>query len=453
MKTDRGSILWKLQGGFALAAILLAIGMSIFMDNALQRSLEAEDAQVIDSQARTILEQLRGGGPLDFRAKPLLEKAEWRLVDNAGKTIQQSLGMAGLPSFTWPLPGRKIEVELSGSGTYSLMAQAVKLPSSPGSAPKEGVLLLAMDRTHEEELVRGFRRTLAFGAATAAILAALLGRWIAAWGLAPLRLIAGQAATINDQNLDHRLDAAHFPSELQELVATLNGVLVRLEASFHRLEHLGAELAHELRTPLQNLRSTLENALLSQEPPTPALLGGLLEDCDRLGALIEQILFLARRGDEPSGLIREELSSLDLLEETRAFFEAAAEEAHIAMALDPGSDLPFPGDRLLLLRALHNLASNALKHTAEGGQIRLGASTEPGWVNLWVQDDGPGIPQEWISRLGNPFVRGPNSASREGLGLGLAIVRRVAHIHGGDMRIQSEAGHGTRVLLRLPTRA
>ncbi len=456
MKTDRGSILWKLQGGFALAAILLATGMALFMDHSLRKSLETEDAQVMESQARALLEQLRGSGPVDSRAEPLLEKAEWRFLDGTGVTRRQSPGMARLPEFTWPPPGQIREVELPGKGTFSLMVRALNLPSASGAweaGSREGMLLLAMDRTHEEELVKGFRRTLALGAFTAAILAALLGRWIAAWGLAPLRQISGEASAISEQNLDHRLDAGHFPSELQELVATLNGVLARLEESFQRLEHLGAELAHELRTPLQNLRSTLENALLSPSQPGPALLGGLLEDCDRLGALIEQILFLARRGDGSSGLEKKVLSTFDLLEETRSFFEAAAEESGISLALVPGAELQVQGDRLLLLRALHNLASNALKHTLEGGRIGLGASAETGWVTLWVQDDGPGIPSEWIPRLGAPFVRGPGSASREGLGLGLAIVRRVAQIHGGEMRIQSEPGQGARMELRLPSRS
>ena len=104
MKIDRGSILWKLQGGFALAAILLALGMSLFMDHSLRQSMETEDSQVMESQAKALLEQLQGSGLVDARAQTLLEKAEWRLLDSTGATLQQSFGMARLPAFSWPSP-------------------------------------------------------------------------------------------------------------------------------------------------------------------------------------------------------------------------------------------------------------------------------------------------------------------------------------------------------------
>ena len=446
MPADSGSILRKLQGGFAMAATILAMGMSLFMDHSLRQSLETEDAQVMASQAKALMEQLPQPGLAEVRGEAPLEKAEWRLVDGAGNTVRESPGMGRLPHFDWPSPGATRELE-SPRGTFSLRSQAIQLP---GGA--DGRLLMAMDRTHEEALIAGFRRTLALGVAVSAVFAALLGRWIAAWGLAPLRQIARQAADINDKNLAQRLNAAHFPLELQELVSTLNAALARLEDSFQRLEHLGAELAHELRTPLQNLRSTVENALLSSDPApvTPAFLGGLLEDCDQLGALIEQILFLAKSGDGQNNVAMEPLSALELLEETRAFFEAAAEERNVTLQVVSEIEVSFQGNRLLLLRAFHNLVSNALKHTRETGCVQLGARAELERVCLWVQDDGNGIPSNWIARLGTPFLKGPSPASRDGLGLGLAIVRRVAHLHGGEMQIQSAVGQGTRVELHLP---
>jgi len=432
-----------------MAATILAIGMSLFMDHSLRQSLETEDAQVMASQAKALLEQLPQPGGAGVRGEAPLEKAEWRLVDGAGNTVRESPGMGRLPHFDWPSPGATRELETSW-GTFSLRSQAIQLPVVLGGT--DGRLLMAMDRTHEEALIAGFRRTLALGVAVSAVFAALLGRWIAAWGLAPLRQIARQAAEINDKNLGQRLNAAHFPLELQELVSTLNAALARLEDSFQRLDHLGAELAHELRTPLQNLRSTIENALLSPDPTrvTPAFLGGLLEDCDQLGALIEQILFLAKSGDGQNNVAMQSLSAPELLEETRAFFEAAAEERSVTLQVVSVVDVSFQGNRLLLLRALHNLTSNALKHTAAAGCVQLGACAESASVSLWVQDDGAGIPPEWVARLGTPFVGGPGLASRDGLGLGLAIVRRVARLHGGEMKIQSAVGQGTRVELHMP---
>jgi len=116
--------------------------------------------------------------------------------------------------------------------------------------------------------------------------------------------------------------------------------------------------------------------------------------------------------------------------------------------VEPG--LLVRGDRLLLTRALHNLVANALRHTPRGGRVSLGAEAHPGAVWLVVADDGPGIPEVWLPRLGTPFQRPPSARPSEGHGLGLAIVKRIATMLGGEMIIQSSLGQGTQVVLRLP---
>jgi len=267
----------------------------------------------------------------------------------------------------------------------------------------------------------------------------------------PLGALIREADSISDRSLDRRLATANFPLELQELVATLNAALSRLQEAFERVGNLGAELAHELRTPLQNLRSALENrARRTTSPVAPAELGALIEDCDRMAALIEQILFLARSEHDAPGLTRVRIPILDLLEEVRGFFEAAAEEAGVELRIEVAPGLMVVSDRLLLTRALHNLTSNALRHTPSGGRVVLGAQAESRGVSLFVEDDGPGIPEAWVPRLGTPFVRPPDARSAEGHGLGLAIVKRIAAMLGGEMVLASRVGHGTRVVLELP---
>ncbi len=446
MARGSGSILRKLQAGFALSALLLAAAMALFMDRALHGSLEAEDAQVLSDQAGAMVRRLAAGPPAFTQGdRPQLEKAEWRVEDAGGRLVEESPGMTDLP----PLPRPRIgdpprEATTADGRTFTLLARAWH-----GPAGEAGTLVLAMDRSHEHALVARFRRTLALAVGLAALAAALMARLVAAWGLAPLDRIIQEAGAIDDRHLEARLAAERFPEELQELVATLNGALARLQGAFERTGQLGAELAHELRTPLQNLRSTLENLALGPDCPEPrrAVLGALLEDCDRMAALIAQILFLARAEAE-AGAIRLEPVALDaLLEEVRAFFEPASEEAGVSLRL-AAAPLTLPSDALLLTRALHNLVANALRHTPSGGCVRLGAEQGGRGVLLWVEDTGEGIPPEWIPRLGQPFVRPPGSGP--GLGLGLAIVSRIAAMLGGGMDLRSTLGRGTRVTLDLP---
>jgi len=443
-----GSILHKLQAGFALAVVLLAGLMAVVMDRALHHSFEAEDAQVMEGQARVLLKQLAAGQALhDTEGSPRPEKASWRVLDVGGRILSQSQDIQSLPLLPVAESAEAVqELEAADGGLYSVLVR----PWSHGI--DHGQLQLVMDRTHEEALVHGFRRTLLLVVVAAMVLAALLARTIARWGLAPLGALVREAGSISDQNLDHRLVALNFPLELQELVATLNAALSRLEEAFDRLGSLGAELAHELRTPLQNLRSTLENHILrgGTNPIEPTELGLLIEDCDRMAALIEQILFLARSDHSPTGLRGPAIPASDLLEEVRDFFEAVAEEAGMNLEVQADPRITIRGDRLLLTRALHNLTSNALRHAPRGGLVVLGALEQPEHVALFVEDNGPGIPEAWIPRLGAPFVRPPEARHAEGHGLGLAIVKRIAAMLGGEMIIESQPGQGTRVWVQLP---
>jgi two-component system heavy metal sensor histidine kinase CusS len=313
--------------------------------------------------------------------------------------------------------------------------------------------VLLLDPAREASLMRDFRRTLLLGVAVAALAAVLTVRLLARWGLAPLGALIQEAGAIGDLDLDRRLAPEHFPRELQALVTTLNDALARLQEAFGRMGNLGAELAHELRTPLQNLRSALENRARrsADQPVEPAELGILIEDCDRMAALIEQILFLARSEHGDRGLSLGSIPVPDLLEEVRGFFEAAAEEAGVALGIKAEADLRVVGDRLLLTRALHNLTSNALRHAPAGGRVDLAAQAEAGGAWLSVADDGPGIPPDWVPRLGTPFLRPPEQRSAEGLGLGLAIVKRIVAMLGGRLEIQSQLGQGTRVRLWIPS--
>jgi len=443
-----GSILRKLQGGFALGAMALVGLMAVFMDGALHRSLEAEDAQVMEGQARSLLRQLEAGQPLhDPDGAPRPEKAAWRVLDSGGNPLSRSRDGEGIPVL--PLTdsaGPAREVETADGRVYSVLVRPWR------RGPEQGLIQLVMDRTHEEALVHGFRRTLALSVVVAMLAAALLARAIARWGLAPLGAIIREAGAISDQNLDRRLATENFPHELQELVATLNATLARLQGAFERLGSLGAELAHELRTPLQNLRSTLENRILQAgaAPVEPAELGALIEDCDRMAALIEQILFLARTEHPATDLAQASIPAAELLEEVRGFFEAVAEEGHVELRLEAETGIEVRGDRLLLTRALHNLTANALRHTPAGGRVLLGAQAGPGHVDLLVEDNGAGIPEAWIPRLGKPFVRPPEARPSEGHGLGLAIVSRIAAMLGGEMLLESRVGQGTRVGIRVP---
>ncbi len=441
-RSHSGSLLTRLQVSFALATLVVVGLLAIFMDVALRHSFESEDAMVLEAQA----DALAQGGAMrklpkgDQARRP--EKADWRLLDGQGHILDQSMGMGKLPPISWPAEARSpVEIKASNGERFSVLVRAIP----------EGSLQLAMDRNHEQTLVAGFRRTLGVAIGLAAMLAALLGRWVAKRGLRPLHLIATEAAHIDPSRLDRRLHGGHFPEELGELVSTLNGTLARLQEAFDRLGRMASELAHELRTPLQNLRAEVEAILLVPSDPEASreALGSVLEECDRLARLIEQMLFLARSENPATVIERRSVDVRSLFQSVADFFEAEAEEAHVIIHVDAVPGLEISGDEPLLNRALHNLAANALRHTPVGGTIVLGAKPSASGLLLFIRDSGPGVPAEVLARLGERWVRGPD-ARGPGLGLGLAIVKGIAQLHGGKLQVENQPGGGTEASIWLP---
>ena len=437
-----GSLLRRLQASFFLATLAVVGLLAIFMDAALQHSFEAEDAIVMEAQADALAQRgatrrLAEGDP---KRRP--EKADWRLLDGQGRVLAQSTGMEKLPTLSWPAEARSpMEIKAANGETFSIMVRAIP----------EGTLQLAMDRSHEQALVAGFRRTLGIAIGLAALLAALLGRWVAKRGLRPLHLIAAEAEDIDPSSLDRRLHGEHFPEELGELVEKINGTLARLQEAFDRLGRMASELAHELRTPLQNLRAEVEAILLGPDEAVVSrdALGSVLEECDRLARLIEQMLFLARSENPSTVIERKTVDVASLFQSVAEFFEAEAAESQVSLCIDSADGLAINGDEPLLKRALHNLMANSLRHTPAGGAITLGARPDASGLLLFIRDGGPGLPPEILARLGERWVRSPD-ARGPGLGLGLAIVKGIAQLHGGNLQAENLPTGGAEAGIWLP---
>ncbi|MBI3130147.1 MAG: hypothetical protein HYZ13_02200 [Acidobacteria bacterium] len=436
MTSNAPSLIRQLQVGFAVTALLILGTFAALMDRALHRSMEREDAQVLEAQAAYLAQALGSGKALPHEPGSRPEKAEWSL-SLAGQPERHSPGYPQLPQAPWPsvpLDGRAHEVDSMGGGEASALRKAL-----PG-----GELRLLMDRSHEAALVGSFRRTLWVGTLLATAVAALLGRLVAARGLGPLRRIAEETASVRPGDPFHPLEAAQFPEELGQLVHTLNGALARLQEAIHRLDEMGSELAHELRTPLQHLRSSLEDLVLRRETVSPQALGPSLEACDRLQSLIESILFLARRADPTASVKWQELEAADLLEETRDFFEGLAEEGDISLSVEAPPGLRLAADPALLTRALHNVVSNALAATPRGGRVVLEAEAQDDGLALRVLDEGPGLPPGVRAALGDRWNRGQGS---RGHGLGLPIVQSILALHGGTFTLADRPGGGTAATL------
>jgi two-component system heavy metal sensor histidine kinase CusS len=305
-------------------------------------------------------------------------------------------------------------------------------------------------RTGEWAFIGLVYRNMAIAVVPTLAAAVLSGFLIAQAGLRPLRRVAAEVRAVSDDSLHHRVGIGGVPHELADVADSFNATLDRLSAAVIRLDQFAADVAHELRTPVHNLRTAAELALRSAPgtDPRPAL-AGVVDEADRVARLIDRLLLLARLADPRAGLMLEEIDVTAELGAVADFFEPAATDAGVVVCVDAAPGLSHKADRALFQRAVSNLVANALAYTPTGGRVDLRAWVGPSGLIVEVADTGKGIPAEDVPHLFDRYYR-PERAAEGGLGLGLTIVKRVAELHGGAASVESFPGRGTTARLAFP---
>ncbi len=315
---------------------------------------------------------------------------------------------------------------------------------------------VAVDVSRKEQLLARFRLWFWLTSAGLLVLFPLVGYQIARQGIRPVEEIAETARRITSSHLGERIAAEGYPYELASLALTFNNMLDGLEDSFERISQFSADIAHDLRTPVNNIRGEAEVALARARTIDEYrdALESSLEEAVRLSDLIGNLLFLARTESPLTHLRLEQVDVSELLEGVREYYDASAADAGVTLTSTELSEPVIAElDRTLIQRAVGNLVSNAVAHTHEGGTVAITTHSEAARVSIEVTDTGVGIPPDALPRVFDRFFRVDPSRSKAsgGTGLGLAIVQGIMLLHGGDVEIASEPGIGTRVTLRMPT--
>jgi two-component system heavy metal sensor histidine kinase CusS len=454
----------RLTVWYAGSAFLLILAASGFLYWALRANLDREDDELLADKIQVFRVLLRDR-PDDAAA--LAQEVEWestsrqygkvyvRILDERGATLLETPGMSAvLPADAFsPESGseKAMEWDAPGGQSFRVLTTTVALGPSGDSSRR---IQVALDRTQEMSLLAGYRRSLWLALGVALVVCTALGRQIARRGLRPIVEMTETARRIRSTTLDERIGIAGLPSELFALANTFNDMLDRLENSFKRLARFSADIAHELRTPVNNLRGEAEVALGQDRSPADyrEVLGSCLEECGRLARLIDSLLFLARAESPHVQVARERLDVGQELQRVCEFYEAAAVEAGVALTVSADDGIEADLDRTLFQRALSNLLANALAHTPKGGKIVLSATREGSTVRVAVADNGSGIAAEHLPHVFDRFYRVDAARSTEAgrVGLGLSIVQRIAALHDGSAMIGSTVGKGTCVSLWFP---
>ncbi len=289
------------------------------------------------------------------------------------------------------------------------------------------------------------------------VVAPLSGYWLAGRATRPLATILQTTARLHPDNLSERLPLRGSGDELDQLSATLNGMLDRLAAHLEQQRTFVANAAHELRSPLTAMRTALEVSLERNRSPAEyrELFADLIEECTGLGNLINHLLLLAE-GD--AGLLHAEgrVRLDDLVQRSVDMFQGIAEQRGVSLQVQTPDPVTVRGNRVHLREVIHNLLDNALKYTPEGGSVSVELNAPPGSsrVQLLVRDTGEGIPPDDLPKVFERFYRVDKSRQRSqptaGSGLGLSICQAIVHAYGGQISIASTLGRGTTVTVSLP---
>ncbi|HEY3700597.1 MAG TPA: ATP-binding protein [Spongiibacteraceae bacterium] len=285
---------------------------------------------------------------------------------------------------------------------------------------------------------------------TLLIVVALIGVYFGVrTGLKPIALLRREIGSRSPTNL-MPVDAGPTPRELQPIVHNINALMNRLEQSLISHRHFIADAAHQLRTPLAALYAQIEVALQLPSAEAHAALQQIAQTTQRTSHLANQLLSLARlEHSEQIAQHTEKLEIKDLFGAILPNFVVAAEGAGIDLEFDL---LPcgVVGNRILLQELLSNLFDNAIRYVPRGGYVHAQAYTDQNTVKLAIIDNGPGVADGAMVKLGTPFFRAAEN-NAGGCGLGLAIACEIVRLHRGNMRFSRAKPHGgLRIDIELP---
>ncbi len=451
------SLATRLTVWYSTLASILIVGATGHSYWVLTSNLDREDDEFISSRMDDVVMRIHVEpdwllSKVDLWKTPTTESSLLRIIMRVlaedGAVLAAMRGSEEVP---WPHPQTTMPVEVSGpTAEWRCLSRALVLPRG-----ETITLQAALDRQQETVFLERYRKQLYLVLFVSMVVCVIGGILITRLGLRPLRVLSSLAASISVHEMQQRLDPTRYSAELEEVAATFNGMLDRLQVAMDRLTRFTGDIAHELRTPLHNLRGEIEVALTRQRTAEEYtdVLGSCLEETIRLSRLVDSLLFLARSEQPQLTLQCECLSLAEELAVIQEFYEAAADEAGVKLTF-VCPDLEIFVDRILFQRVIGNLITNSIANTQTGGRIDVLGAQLASSISVTVKDTGQGISAEHLPRVFDRLYRGDASRSAiSGHGLGLAIVQTVVELHGGLVHIESNVNEGTTVQTTWPVKS
>jgi signal transduction histidine kinase len=425
-----------LAAGYIAFGIVALVLFAVPLWYAWQKTVEEGRAEILRADAQRLTEVFRRTGPSGLKAfvdeRVSLQIAGERILLVADSSFHPIAG--NLPQWPRGVPPQ--------AGTYTVglnldghLTRAVVVHATLDGGYN---LLVGRDTARYAPVETDFWYGLAGAVVVLAMVGVLGGVLIRRALLLRIHGIQATVDAIMQGRLSHRLEMGLSGDELDTLSHTINGMLEQIEQLINGVRNVSNSIAHDLRTPLAELRSRLEELALTRPAPaeTFAEIDAALADVDRVIAIFNALLRLAQidTGMRRSGFVP--LDAAKVASDAVEFYLPAAEMKGVSLVYRGNGPAPTSGDPVLLAQAVNNLIDNALKYVQPGGEVSVNAVSRDGAaVEIAVADNGPGVADIEKPKLVERFYRGDTSRGTPGVGLGLSLVDAVAKLHGGFLKL------------------
>jgi signal transduction histidine kinase len=386
----------------------------------------------------------------------------YQVIAKGFGVIATSRDLPGELQSDCPSDGRRWDLEISGMPYRAIcMPKVTILDREEGQRDQPSNLAVTYAAPTVE--LHSQVRTAGISIALASLLLLALTVWLAVWrirhDLLPLQEMATRASQVTPQNWEFRSPTeADLMAELKPLSQAMQTMIARLRHSFLEQKEFLGNAAHELKTPVTILKSTLQSLLQRRRTPEEYEQGvrQALDDMERLEKLLRWMLRLARAEQRPDGNLRPDVLPINVSATC-----AEAIDAIRGLAQEKDINVDFQGENSVICRAdpedlevvWVNLLENAVRYSPRGSRVNMKLQRNGNsHAKVLVEDQGPGISPEELPHIFERFRRGDASRAREtgGFGLGLAIAKAFVEAYGGIISAQSQAGKGTRMTVELP---
>jgi heavy metal sensor kinase len=284
--------------------------------------------------------------------------------------------------------------------------------------------------------------------------AVLVGWFMARRALSGVEAVTRTAKQISESDLSRRVPIMSRHEEIDRLAVTFNQMLDRIEKLVVGIREMGDNIAHDLKSPLARIRGMAEISISGSScgGDDVTLAGSTIEECDRLLDMINTMLMISK-SDAGAGDVNMELVNMaDVVRGAVTLFAPLAEDKGVSLTCSISEPLMVNGDLKMLQRAIANLMDNAIKYTPAPGiiDIRGSRDNDTGRITVSIKDSGIGSDPEDLPKIFNRFFRCDQSRATGGSGLGLSLARAIAHVHGGEIHVESTRGYGSLFTFDLP---